>query len=598
MSEEREVIEWFEKQIRDEGLTDLFSEFDAYFSWIKEDESILKYTKAIRQDLHKIFRVVEEVLFVEQISQEDTCNGEFLKDSVYSHRKIEFQGCNIEYIFEKFVSIFNHCETMVEDVFPEIENTGVLKKFEYLSKYIDETLKFLFIGEWREELLNIGNEIIYNGATVLVFNGEKLGFQIYDLDTNNLYFDSEYMKVNNNVYRLDMFILKYSAYLYHYIGCLLQAIVEKSDELFEKANISIDKTSMQQHLKFCSEHNWIGEYKISNIKVLQNWITEWKKCYREEKFFKNIKTELIDNDKDRNKQNYTNQEGMYDSFRLIPYTYQGIMYSLPTNASVRFKKHIQAAILSYIEGDYTFSNTFELVKDISIKNDILKDDRAMDSVVLLIKQMDDILKKIGTIKKIGPIYYSIAMRRLVSTYEGCLVLLRYGYFIESMPLFRLILEQISWSFAILDKNEEEIYKKGKATKYISCLEQIKPNMTKLYGEYSEQAHLDLPGIREYVFVEKSNNTVGYKTRSGSKSKERYWDYLLVCELYILSIEKVISKLGIKEEIIALPNTQKVTIIESLESIKQIFKINLEYFETGFITNPVTEEIGNLVFNEF
>lgn len=63
------------------------------------------------------------------------------------------------------------------------------------------------------------------------------------------------MKITNNVYRLDMFLLKYSAYMYYYIGCSLQAVVEKSDQLYEKANISIDKTIMQQHLEFCKERN-------------------------------------------------------------------------------------------------------------------------------------------------------------------------------------------------------------------------------------------------------------------------------------------------------------------------------------------------------
>lgn len=285
-----------------------------------------------------------------------------------------------------------------------------------------------------------------------------------------------------------------------------------------------------------------------------------------------------------------------DSFRLIPYTYQGIPYSLPTNASVKLKRQIQAAILSYVEGDYNFVNTSELVGKLSVTDEIERSDIVMDNVILLINLTNEILKKIGEVEKAGATYYSIAMSRLNSTFKGCLILLRYGHFIESMPLFRLIMEQISWSYGILEKSEEEINKKGKATKYIKVLDEIHPRAKELYGSYSEEAHLDLNGIKEYIYIDETKNMVGYRSTSGKKSKERYWDFLFLCKLYILSIEKTIDKLKIGDENIKLPNSDdEITVKEAFRSFKQIFNMNLEYFKTGEVTDFITGKKGTLSY---
>lgn len=59
MNEDKIIIEWFEKQISNEGLRNIFCEIDVYSSWIKGDDNILDYTKAIRQD----FTISRENLF-------------------------------------------------------------------------------------------------------------------------------------------------------------------------------------------------------------------------------------------------------------------------------------------------------------------------------------------------------------------------------------------------------------------------------------------------------------------------------------------------------------------------------------------------------
>lgn len=284
-------------------------------------------------------------------------------------------------------------------------------------------------------------------------------------------------------------------------------------------------------------------------------------------------------------------EGKYGTFRLIPYLYEGIMYSLPTNASLELKRHIQAAIISYKEGDHEFLKTRELLEEIDIENDIETKDRAIDTIIQILQSLNDVLKVIQSINTAGSIYYSFAMGRLVSTFESCVILLRHGYYIETSPLFRLILEQLAWAYSIINKNADEITKKGQILKAIAVIEELKQGTRKLYGMYSEEAHLDIEGIQEYLHVDTGNGMVGYSKRSGIKSKERSSDLLFLSELYILSVKKTVEKLNLTDYEMR-PN---VSTGESLMATIQLFNMNYEYYKTGNITDPITGIKGKFEF---
>ncbi|SDJ52971.1 hypothetical protein [Paenibacillus naphthalenovorans] len=264
-----------------------------------------------------------------------------------------------------------------------------------------------------------------------------------------------------------------------------------------------------------------------------------------------------------------------DLYRLIPYNFEGISYALPSNSSERFKRHIKASLISYIRCEYNYENINEILDNLPIENsdeDEINYYIAQDMIIGIIENLQKIIKVL--LKKInnetGILHYCIAMMRLQSTFESCLILLRNGYYIEFSPLIRLIFEQLAWAYSIFDKDQEYI-KNSSVTLSIKCLNDFKKGLSKNYKRYSDEAHMNVSEISEYLITDEEKCLIGVKRRSGLKSRERFVDIVHLCELYILSLEKVIiykELLDAELEDELVPSDGKpITIQEFIETSK-------------------------------
>lgn len=283
-----------------------------------------------------------------------------------------------------------------------------------------------------------------------------------------------------------------------------------------------------------------------------------------------------------------------DVYKLIPYLLYDIPYSLPSNASPLLKRQIQLALMAYKEKDFDFENINEYIENVSDLDFSLDDltlrDYCIDGIVNIIDELVNILKE-GMHDQSSPyvfVYFN-AMGRLKASFESSVILLRGGYYIESSLVFRLIFEQIAWAYSIIGKEMEKI-EGMKVTKQIKLLNDLLPNAAQMYGQYSEEAHLDPKKIPSYLVINPDSNEFGYRYRSGERSKGKYYDLFFLSKLYFKSIFKFLEHLNVLNinTILNAPAKQiNCTIKERLNSCElallmfanQIYKIDgLDYDE--------------------
>ncbi|MCD1257266.1 hypothetical protein B5M42_000255 [Paenibacillus athensensis] len=230
-----------------------------------------------------------------------------------------------------------------------------------------------------------------------------------------------------------------------------------------------------------------------------------------------------------------------ETYKLIPYLLYDIPYALPTNASPALRRHMHLALAAYLHEDLDFEHVSDYREDIDELDFSLDEgtqrDFCVDIVMTTIVQLTELLTALAPhCSEFYSLRYGNAMGRLRASFESCIILLRNGYYIESVPILRLILEQIAWAYAILGKERQEI-EQMKVTKQIAHLNDLIPDSNKLNGPYSQQAHLDPQTIGSYTEIDEELGRVGYRYRSGSRSKEKYYDLFVLAQLYIRSLYK-------------------------------------------------------------
>ncbi len=282
------------------------------------------------------------------------------------------------------------------------------------------------------------------------------------------------------------------------------------------------------------------------------------------------------------------QEKLY---KLVPYYFEGIMYAIPTNSSKRFKRHIQAALTAYLNEDYEYDSIREILSDLPIEcieEESSGSDIARDLILDIIYMLEDLLKFIGKNpdKKPGIHIYCLQMHRLQSTFESAVILLKNGYHVETSSLFRLIIEQVAWTYSNIDNDMEAIKKsnqKSERTKTISALNEIKEGSSRIYGVYSNETHMNLSESWQYIVTDDELNHTYIKKRSGIRCSERNIDLALLCELYLLSIEKVAEKYHLLDEETEIlpPNfSSPLTIRENINTAKMLLETCIKQFKAG------------------
>lgn len=274
-----------------------------------------------------------------------------------------------------------------------------------------------------------------------------------------------------------------------------------------------------------------------------------------------------------------------DTYKLIPYLLYDIPYSLPSNASPALKRQVHLALTAYQKGDFNFekvSTYLEETENVDFSIDLFtKRDYCIDSLMGIIIQLTDLLKELSQNQsEYYTIIYFNAMGRLRASFESSIVLLRNGYYIESSPIFRLIFEQIAWAYSIIGKEKQEI-ESMKVTTQIKVLNELIPGSSKVYGPYSQEAHLDPKKIGSYLTIDEELGMVGYSYRSGIRSKDKFYDLFFLANLYIQSIYKFCGRINILDlnTMLQTPDKQiEFSVQERLDGAKQILTIILNQMQ--------------------
>jgi len=91
----------------------------------------------------------------------------------------------------------------------------------------------------------------------------------------------------------------------------------------------------------------------------------------------------------------------------------------------------------------------------------------------------------------GETYADVALRRLQPTYFAAGLLFKVGHLVEAHTLSRLFLEQVAWAYGVFEFQTRQAAARLSPPRAISLFGELIPSVGPLYGELSEDAHLDL-----------------------------------------------------------------------------------------------------------
>lgn len=253
------------------------------------------------------------------------------------------------------------------------------------------------------------------------------------------------------------------------------------------------------------------------------------------------------------------ENGMYKNedaiASLIPYLLHDTVYALPLNATPNLRKHIAAAIFKYNNQDSDYEdilNQIDVTK-YSDKNSYSPHDMVIHTVVEQAVTTSKVLNNynIWCLKektKLNEELFFASMLRIVSSFQSAAILLRHGFYVEVVSIFRMILEQLAWGcYLIQETDESKIYKNHTQSNVKYLKKVLGDDFGTLYGYLSSEAHLEPKEIGKYIRPDK--NGIYIKGRSGKHCKEETGTLLLILKAYSRVIWFAIKQFGIPDEFI-------------------------------------------------
>jgi hypothetical protein len=207
-----------------------------------------------------------------------------------------------------------------------------------------------------------------------------------------------------------------------------------------------------------------------------------------------------------------------------------IAIAVPPGTPAELKKRILAAAKSYHLGiksiDYVLKKygpywdlAIELSRNQELLRGILRD--VINEIRQTRKWMDKIENKPD---KVGLFAAGAALIRLETSFKAAKALIRRGYNFEALGICRLILEQIAWAYSISELEDETVFETN-PTKSVAALKRLLPNIGRVYGRLSDEAHI-LPRLtpRYIRFKEPCPQVVLATTEEGA------WSALILLQL--------------------------------------------------------------------
>ena len=233
------------------------------------DNKIDLYLKALRQDLNKIFLVIDKIDNIyENYENESSVKYESNLVAIY-----------IEYIFGKYRTILDYIYKIADVILNVRYPKAKLKDYERFNILLDLLKNKIKADSYKANLLNTlwfndirktRNSIIHNGATCMVFdNSKKKLFQVYDLEVNELIFDM-------NIYLHDGNCIYFDYYITLNLSLLIYFIKEVFDLLASEGNINDDRRYIYEKAitGVCDDDNFCQKSYIK-------WLTYFSTCYND-----------------------------------------------------------------------------------------------------------------------------------------------------------------------------------------------------------------------------------------------------------------------------------------------------------------------------
>lgn len=175
---------------------------------------------------------------------------------------------------------------------------------------------------------------------------------------------------------------------------------------------------------------------------------------------------------------------------------------VPYNYPEQFMKYIFAAGKAYFLGNTVnyvlknYSDAWDFKAELSHPTIQLLNAIIDSTKRKLRESCDQIDKKLHT-NTPALIASSAALTRLIMTFRAAILLIRNGFLFESALMCRLILEQLSWAYAIHDSRDND-FLKVLPTASISKTKKLIPYVAKLYGVLSKFSHISPEITSDYI----------------------------------------------------------------------------------------------------
>lgn len=230
---------------------------------------------------------------------------------------------------------------------------------------------------------------------------------------------------------------------------------------------------------------------------------------------------------------------------LQVYQLEGITYCLPINSSPKLRQYFATAILAY-KNNAEFEEVLcsqdikkyedkEWISGDLIVNFLLA--RQCDMLLNIIVDLYDSLVKSGEELSIGEIAYFNTLTRLRESFKSVLILCDRGFFVEMMPIMRLIYEQLCWACYSIDETDIEKLNdnwKTKNTRYLK--EKINLEYGRLYSFLSNEAHMAPPEMGKYLKIDEKNIAASVMGRSAKKAKEDITYIIMLYHIFLQVFE--------------------------------------------------------------
>lgn len=250
---------------------------------------------------------------------------------------------------------------------------------------------------------------------------------------------------------------------------------------------------------------------------------------------------------------YTNTDSISS---LIPFRFHGINYLIDLKAEPLLRAYFISAIKAYTnrEKDLKFD---DLIKNVDLKD--FSDDkfgivfeRIRQSVVDEAYAVSQIIRNYSLwesddSKKSNQFYttFVACMHRLQVSFTVAASLLNFSFFVEVIPVYRLILEQLALGAFLLIETDAEMIENNQVPKNIEHLKTIlnKKSIGNLYGYLSSGTHLAPKVMGKYAFINEEERTAYVKNRSGKECIKETGNLIFLLKIYGEIVWKGINYFG-------------------------------------------------------